>query len=433
MQTPFNFARTADSAASPHSSRAPVHSLRLFNRLPMDLDLRDEVALESLLATADALVGRTQTIEELDSIETLLAHVPDEWPLAARVAVKLARSKALIAQRVEPLHLSVVLPVYLEHQRMLRPHEHELGEGFLDRKLRQLDWLLGQSSNKNFDLLIVDDGCPEDSGARAEQVLRERHPDAPARVVYLEEAIASRVPVVSSMNTTSESRKGGSIQYGLWEATRQARRGHIVLYTDADLSTHLGQAGLLIDALDRPGIRMAAGSRRRKGSVVVKADGRSSRGRLFIYLWKKLLPELAYLHDTQCGFKAMPARVARSLTDAPRERGFAFDLEMLLRVELMWPRSIAAVPIAWIDSEAASTTDELSPYLNMLRSTVGLSRHYLGKRRGPDSFAMAIEALDESAWRRAIEIYGPLLEDCDPALDRDATILSAAGLRAALA
>jgi hypothetical protein len=405
--------------------------LRLFNRMPPGLDLRDEVQFEALLATADGLMDRVEDQDALEEIECLLSSNPSAWPLGAHVAVKLARSKAALARRSGPLHLSVIVPVYAEHERMLLPEEHLLGEGFIDRKLRELDWLLGDEPDQSFELLIVDDGCPHGSGRLAEKVLQRRHPDAPARVLRLSDAIAQGLSVTASMRSVDESRKGGSIQLGLWDATRVQQPGHVLLYTDADLSTHLGQSGLLISALDTNSIGIAAGSRRARESVVVKSGSRSARGRLFIYLWKKLLPELGYLEDTQCGFKAMSAETARRLVEAPSERGFAFDVELLLRCELSARRSIAKVPIAWIDSQAASTTVGLAPYLPMLRSIVRLYREHLGERPRSEPFARAIEALDEISWERAIEVFGPKLEGIDPALDREAVHISPLELLAA--
>jgi hypothetical protein len=192
-----------------------------------------------------------------------------------------------------------------------------------------------------------------------------------------------------------------------------------VIYTDADLSTHLGQIGLLVDALAKPGSCIAAGSRRSRTSAVEKPAGRSARGRLFMYLWKKLLPELAYLDDTQCGFKAIRADAVPALLDKAEERGFAFDLELLLGAELSAHGSVVPVPIAWIDSEAGSTTTAQSPYLRMLQSAIALSRRVGRNRPVSEAFASAIESLDESAWQRAIDHHGPRLERLDPMFDRD--------------
>ncbi len=401
----------------------------LFRRLPAQLDLRDEVQLECLLAAADELLARAEDAATLDQLDWMAHASPERWSVAARIVVKLARSKQAVQRREGPLHLSVVVPLYGEHERMLRPESHPNGEAFLDRKIRQLDWLLGAKPDAHWELCLVDDGCPHGSGRLAEAWLAERHPDADARVIFLEEAIRSGTAPVRDLDHVDQSRKGGSIHLGLYEVTRERRNGHVVVYTDADLSTHLGQTGLLIEALDEPGTLMAAGSRRHPLSVVAKSAARSARGRLFIYLWKKLLPELAYLDDTQCGFKAIAGGTARRLVERPlRERGFAFDIELLLRSEKNLGRSISAVPIAWIDSEAASTTTALEPYLPMLRSVATLYRELCPRRESSERFAEAILSMDDAAWKRAVDELAPPLEAVDPALDGASTPLPASAL-----
>ncbi len=401
----------------------------LFRRLPDPLDLRDEVQLECLLAAADELLARADDAATLDQLDWMAHASPERWSIAARLVVKLARSKQAVQRRVGPLHLSVIVPLYKEHERMLRPESHPNGEAFIDRKIRQLDWLLASKPGAEWELCLVDDGCPFDSGRLAEAWLAERHPDANARVLFLEEAIRDGVAPVRDLGGVDESRKGGSIHLGLHDVTRVKRSGHVVVYTDADLSTHLGQTGLLIEAIDEPGTLMAAGSRRHPLSVVAKSAARSARGRLFIYLWKKLLPELAYLDDTQCGFKAMAGGTARRLVERPLlERGFAFDIELLLRVEQNLGRAVADVPIAWIDSEAASTTTELEPYLPMLRSVSGLYRALCPPRDVSDRFADAIESMSEADWRHAVDELAPPLETVDTALDRSSTPLPASAL-----
>lgn len=404
---------------------------RLFHRLPADLDLRDEVQLDSVLALADELLSRVDGANDLDALESLIESAPERWPMAVRVVVKLARSKQVLGERPGPLHLSVVVPLYAEHERILRPHESSVGEGFLDRKIRQLDWLCGRGAERSWDLLLVDDGCPFGSGRIAEGILTERHPGAPVKVLYVEEAIERGHVVLQGLGSSRDSQKGGAVHLGLWEAAHGVgakQAGQIVAFTDADLSTHLGQLGLLVDALDEPGVRLATGTRRAPTSAVVKNAGRSARGRLFIYLWKKMLPELAYLDDTQCGFKAIRAEHVGPIVASATERGFAFDLELLMRSELLVRRSVAAVPIAWIDSEASSNTASTSVHLEMLRRVVALSRSIEGRRRAGEDFAKVVDSLCEARWQSAIEQFGSRLEACDPRLDAGESPILAAEL-----
>ena len=62
------------------------------------------------------------------------------------------------------MKLSVVFAVYKEHHRILRPEEHDSGEDFLRRKVAQLNWLASSSPKFSWELVAVDDGCPEGSG-----------------------------------------------------------------------------------------------------------------------------------------------------------------------------------------------------------------------------------------------------------------------------
>ncbi|MEM9174575.1 MAG: hypothetical protein AAGC67_05025 [Myxococcota bacterium] len=393
---------------------------RLFRDLPAALDLRDERQLDRVLGLSDELLARVGSRHDLDLLEAVVENEPERWPIAARLVVKLARSRYAFSQRPGAVHLSVVVPLYGEHERIQRPSEHPLGEGFLDRKIRQLDWLVADRPDQTWDLLFVDDGCPFGSGHVAESILAERHEGRPARVLHLDDAIRSGHALLAGLDSSSDSQKGGAVHLGLWESAHgtHAKQGEqIVAFTDADLSTHLGQLGLLVDALDRRGTVIAAGTRRARTSAVVKPPGRSARGRLFIYLWKKLLPELAYLDDTQCGFKAMRAEHVGPIVAAAAERGFAFDLELLLRSELICRRSVTPVPIAWIDSEDSSNTASTSIHLSMLRRVVSLARSSEASRASTEAFAKAIDSLDEERWQSAIEQFGARLESIDPRLD----------------
>lgn len=367
---------------------------------PLGLDLTDRAHLDVVREMADVLQRAVDSSAELRPIEAEVA--PEAGvPLSVRVAVKLAISRLCLAEIEEPVHVSVVLAVYKEHVRILRGEEHPAGEDFLREKLRQLRWLFGPTRRHGWDLTVVDDGCPEGSGRLAEEVLEEfTEPGEEARVLYLEDALRRRLPITGALKAASESQKGGSIRYGLWDALQTRRDGkHLALFTDADLSTHLGQIGLMAAPFADPAVFAAVGSRREPTSVVVKRGGRNDRGKLFIYLWKRLLPQLRGIVDTQCGFKAFDADDLRSWIEEVQDDGFSFDVEMLLRLQLRSPGSARRVPIAWIDSEAASTTAELEPYLPMLHNIARLYRTALPWSAESEPFAEVVEKLDDRAFR----------------------------------
>jgi len=193
------------------------------------------------------------------------------------------------------------------------------------------------------------------------------------------------------------------------------RSNHVLLFTDADLSTHLGQCGLLMEPIVRGGARAAIGSRREPASVVVKQGKRNSRGKLFIYLWKRLIPQLRGIIDTQCGFKAFRAEALAGWFESAMESGFAFDIEVLLHVHLGRPDSIRKVAVAWIDSDAQSTTADLEPYLDMLRMAVAFYRTYLPPDETGESFGQLIEALDKDAFEALLDSLPPQIAEGEPA------------------
>lgn len=346
------------------------------------------------------------------AVERILEGHPSGDSLVERVASKLARSRRILQAIDQPAHVSVTFAMYKEHTRLLQPEEHEHGEDFLARKIEQLNWLC-EGSPVTWDMLVVDDGCPEGSGEIAQRILAERFPDAPAKVLFLEEAICENLPITGDLTSTNQSQKGGSIVCGMWTAAQEERENHVVVFTDADLSTHLGQTGLLLGPI-LEGAKAAIGSRRETDSVVIKTGHRNIRGKLFIYLWKGMLGPLQAITDTQCGFKAFDAELLRAILPGHREMKFAVDLELLLKTELRHPGSIVKVPVAWIDSEAASTTTGLQPYLPMLKSIAGMYREHLPATPEGDEIASLIEALTEDRWQHLASNVPAAIADGDP-------------------
>jgi hypothetical protein len=380
-------------------------------------DPRDEEKARSASRLADRLLALFgEGGEALPNLweweETLVSK---EAPLKAHLAVKLARSKASLLSIQEPVHLSLVFAMYKEHTRILPPSRHPHGEDFLLQKIAQLEWLFEREGRHSWDLTAVDDGCPEGSGRLAQEILEARAPEAPVKVLFLEDAIGEGLEVVHPLRSAAESQKGGAVVYGMWAAATQERgERHVVGFTDADLSTNLGQAGLLIAGIYEEDRDAAIGSRREPTSVVIKQGKRNARGKLFIYLWKGLIPPLGAIIDTQCGFKAFRAETVRAITPEMLEKGFAFDVELLLKTELQRKGSICKVPIAWIDSEEASTTSDLQPYLSMLKAICKMYRNYLPPNPESDRLANWIEGLTEERWNHLAENVPPLIAEGDP-------------------
>lgn len=366
---------------------------------------------------ADQLVESCSGVEQLDALE---AQLSADAPLFVQIAVKLSRSKALIRRVDAPPHVSIVFAVYKEHTRILPADQHPHGEDFIARKIAQIKWLLDDSATVSWSMWIVDDGCPENSGQLAQQILSQRFPNEPAQVLFLDNAIQNDIPITRPMKSSAESQKGGSIVYGMWTAVQTNHDRQIVVFTDADLSTHLGQVGLLVDGITAQGMDAAIGSRREPTSVVVKQGQRNTRGKLFIYLWKSMMAPLHYITDTQCGFKAFTADTIRDIAEDLLEKRFAFDIELLLKTELRRSGSICKIPVAWIDSEAASTTTGIQPYLSMLQSVAAMYRKYLPPDPDADAFADLIESMTEAQWQQLSDRVPAAIADADPAsFDRD--------------
>ncbi len=371
---------------------------------PKQADLTDEEFSRQVYQAAEELLDTGINSTQIDSIEEGLLERYEESMLFMLLVLKIVRSKLIVKEIHQPLNITVVFAVYKEHNRIRKASEHPHGENFLVRKVEQLRWLFGNSPNIQWRLIVVDDGCPENSGMIARQIADREGLNKEVEVLFLKDAIEQNLPPVNSLKSTSESQKGGSIVYGMWHAVQHfGAEGHITAFTDADLSTHLGQLGLLMQPILNENKRSAIGSRRETDSVVIKRGARNNRGKLFIYLWKRLIANLGDIVDTQCGFKAFQAAVIPTITEDLIEKKFAFDIELLLRTAQLEPGSISKVGIAWIDSDAASTTTELSPYLPMLKSISKMYRKYFDPNSQSDEFARFIENLNEDEFHHLLE------------------------------
>ena len=405
----------------------------LLTNCPPALDLTHAEHLALIKEKVELILENLDSQEEMKTLENELTIRKDPQLISALLALKIARSKRVIQAIDQPMKVSVVFAVYKEHNRIRTKEEHPHGEDFLMQKISQLQWLFDDQDNFEWELILVDDGCPEGSGKIAQKILEKNQITREAKVLFLQDAIEAGLPVVAPMTSTRESMKGGSITYGMWHAAQQSEHdNHIVLFTDADLSTHLGQIGLLVDPIANAEKQVAIASRRETDSVVIKKGSRNSRGKLFIYLWKRFIPQLHYVIDTQCGFKAFKKEVLSQIVEDMIEKKFAFDIELLLKSELIQPNSIEKVGVGWIDSEAASTTTDLQPYLPMLKSTAKMYQKYLPQNDLSDEFAAFIEALSLEEFNQLLDNIPEAITSREPVEFTEFQGVSVADLKQAL-
>lgn len=377
---------------------------KIIESSPAEVDLTNDRHSEIIFETVESILREGYSISELEDIEEQLLRKNDSSLILVLLSLKIAKSKMLTKKVKEPLLISIVFAVYKEHNRILKNSEHPHGEDFLLKKVKQLQWLFKHQKEIEWELVIVDDGCPEGSGSIAQEIIDKNELNDKVQVLFLSDAIEQRHPIAKAMDSTKDSQKGGSIVYGMWKAVQQKKaKNQIVLYTDADLSTHLGQLMLLVEPLLNHGKLAAIGSRREQKSIVIKKGARNDRGKVFIYLWKRLIPNLGEIVDTQCGFKAFKADIIPSIIDNLIEKKFAFDIELLLKTELHKKGSTTKVPIAWIDSEEASTTTDLQPYLSMLKTIVKMNKQYFAKDERSNEFVSFIESLNEKEFNDILD------------------------------
>jgi glycosyltransferase involved in cell wall biosynthesis len=217
--------------------------------------------------------------------------------------------------------LSIIIPSYNEESRL---------PATLDRIAQYLETYRGTA-----EVLVVDDGS-EDHTASAAEGYRGK--------------IRSLRVVLNGANRG----KGYSVRHGMQEA-----RGRIALFTDADLSAPIEEAGKLIEALENNDVAIGSRAMDRGLITVHESLFREFAGILFnkivrIILW---LPFV----DTQCGFKAFRREKCVIIFEQQRIERFGFDPELLYLARHHGLRTVE-IPVRWGHSAATK--------VNMLRDSI---------------------------------------------------------------
>ena len=231
---------------------------------------------------------------------------------------------------VPDLELSLVIPAYNEAERIAEP-------------LRSMAAHLGSLPYRS-EIVVVDDGSRDATSDRVRATAGE---------------LAIPVQLV---RYTRNRGKGYALKVGF-----AAARGERILFSDADLSVPIEQAGRLLRALDE-GCDLAIASRKVPGAEIAVHQPwlREQMGRAFSFIVRHSIADVS---DVTCGFKAFRGEVGRDLFSRLRIYNWSFDAELLMIAKRRGYRLIE-VPVRWEDragSKVRLLRDVLSSALGILR------------------------------------------------------------------
>lgn len=159
--------------------------------------------------------------------------------------------------------------------------------------------------------------------------------------------------------------KGGSVRKGMLNAENA-----YIAFTDADGSVHLDFLYEATTYLNEK-FDIVIASRSLKNSKALKRRplNRIILGKFFSSLVKKTFK--MKIEDTQCGCKMFKKEIVPSLFKKLGEKGFAFDLEILLKANNR-KYKIKEIGCIWEDKEG-STVNPLKDSINIIKSLYRLN------------------------------------------------------------
>ena len=208
------------------------------------------------------------------------------------------------------MYLSVIIPCYNEEKRI----------GNTLKAIR--DYL----SKKDFqsEIIVVENGSED----KTEEVVKN---------------LEQQIPNLKLIKR-HDFGKGFAVKEGMLEASGQFR-----LFTDADNSTDIKQADLLLKALNEDN-DVAIGSRKIYGAQISNPQPfhRVFLGNIFQLLVSLIFP--IGIKDTQNGFKMFNKKATKLIFTQQKDFYWAFDVEILALAQKMGLK-IKEVPIIWNDNE----------------------------------------------------------------------------------
>src|SRR5690349_22335420 len=225
--------------------------------------------------------------------------------------------------------LSIIIPSYNEELR-------------LPATLERIAEYLADSGRKA-EVLVVDDGSKDGTAAVAEY-------------------FRIKLPTLRVISNGVNRGKGYSVRHGMQEA-----RGRIALFTDADLSAPIEEAGKLIDALKTCDVAIGSRAVDRSLITVHESPFREFAGIIFNRIVRLIL-WLPFV-DTQCGFKAFRRERCKIIFEQQTIERFGFDPELLYLARHHGLRAVE-IPVRWGHSPATKISmlrDSLQMFLDVFK------------------------------------------------------------------
>src|SRR5258708_19318090 len=185
--------------------------------------------------------------------------------------------------------LSIIIPSYNEELRL--PDTLERIAAYLS------------ASGRNAEVLVVDDGSKDGTAAVAEY-------------------FPTKIPTLRVVSNGINRGKGYSVRHGMQEA-----RGRIALFTDADLSAPIEEAGKLIDALENSDVAIGSRAMDRGLIIVHESPFREFAGIIF----NKIVRGILWLPfvDPQSGFQPFHPHPSTPIFQHPTILLFRFTPQFL--------------------------------------------------------------------------------------------------------
>jgi len=162
--------------------------------------------------------------------------------------------------------------------------------------------------------------------------------------------------------------KGAAILHG-WEAAQEGADWLGFLDADGAVSADEVRRVLgLIESDSERGTAFFSSRIRMRGRTVDRSFKRHLTGRIFASLIGALIDPQIY--DSQCGFKLIPKAAYQKMKPFLREKGFAFDVELLALLN-HFKTPVLEVPVDWHDIPG-SKVSLIRDSLRMLRAAVSI-------------------------------------------------------------